>query len=163
MWQELPQNKYIRDKTLSQVQVNPNDSPFWKGIMGGKDDSLIVGLSSLEMEKILDFWEDMWLGGKSLSSQYPALYNIITHKNVRVADVLASTPLNINFRQVLRDDTWEPWLNLVQRLTSIQLNDEPDRFSWNLTSFGVFSVKSLYADLFFGAENCRGGPDSKFY
>jgi hypothetical protein len=36
MWQELIQNKYLNDKTLSQVQVKPTDSPFWKGIMAGR-------------------------------------------------------------------------------------------------------------------------------
>jgi hypothetical protein len=29
---------------------------------------------------------------------------------------------------------------------SVQLNDEPDRFSWNLTSPLIFLVKSLYVD-----------------
>jgi hypothetical protein len=29
---------------------------------------------------------------------------------------------------------------------SVQLTNEPDRFKWRLTTSGVFSVKSLYAD-----------------
>jgi hypothetical protein len=37
VWQELLTNKYLRDQTLSQVQVKHTDSPFWKGIMGVKD------------------------------------------------------------------------------------------------------------------------------
>jgi hypothetical protein len=28
MWQELLHNKYIRDKTLSRVEVKPTNSPF---------------------------------------------------------------------------------------------------------------------------------------
>jgi hypothetical protein len=28
LWQELLHNKYIKDKTLSQVQEKPTDSPF---------------------------------------------------------------------------------------------------------------------------------------
>jgi hypothetical protein len=28
MWQELIHNKYLRDKTLSQVEEKPTDSPF---------------------------------------------------------------------------------------------------------------------------------------
>ena len=31
-------NKYLRNRTLSEVQAKPSDSPFWKGIMGVKDD-----------------------------------------------------------------------------------------------------------------------------
>jgi hypothetical protein len=63
-----------------------------------------------------------------------------------VADVLSFTPLNIGFRRVLRDDKWDYWLNLVQRLMSVKLIDEPDHFKWRLTAYGIFSVKSLYAD-----------------
>ena len=37
MWQEMIQNKYLKDKTLSQVEAKPTDSPFWKGLMRVKD------------------------------------------------------------------------------------------------------------------------------
>jgi hypothetical protein len=36
-----------------------------------------------------------------------------------VADVLAQTPLNISFRRDLREDKWEAWLHLVERLIDI--------------------------------------------
>jgi hypothetical protein len=58
----------------------------------------------------------------------------------------SNAPLNVGFTRFLRDDRWESWLNLVQRLMIIQLNEEPDRFKWNLTEFGIFLVKSLCAD-----------------
>jgi hypothetical protein len=29
---------------------------------------------------------------------------------------------------------------------NIHLNDEPDRFKWHLTTTGLFTVKSMYAD-----------------
>jgi hypothetical protein len=38
VWQELLYNKYLRNKSLSQVTAKPTDSPFWKGLMGVKDD-----------------------------------------------------------------------------------------------------------------------------
>jgi hypothetical protein len=28
----------------------------------------------------------------------------------------------------------------------VNLNDEPDSFKWNLTTIGIFSVKSMYVD-----------------
>ena len=48
MWQELLTNKYLGDKTLSQVQGKPTDSPFWRGLMKVKNDffsrgSFVVG------------------------------------------------------------------------------------------------------------------------
>jgi hypothetical protein len=62
------------------------------------------------------FWEDAWLGITSLANQYPSLYAIVRHKNIRVADVLNQTPSNIAFTSVLRDGRWEGWLHLVERL-----------------------------------------------
>jgi hypothetical protein len=38
VWQELLYNKYLRNKSLSQVTAKPTDSSFWKGLMGVKDD-----------------------------------------------------------------------------------------------------------------------------
>jgi hypothetical protein len=48
MWQELLQNKYIQSKIISQVQVKPTNSSFWKGIMSGSDEffqwgSFVIG------------------------------------------------------------------------------------------------------------------------
>jgi hypothetical protein len=38
MWQQILHNKYLNNKTLSQVEVKPTDSPFWKGLMRVKND-----------------------------------------------------------------------------------------------------------------------------
>jgi hypothetical protein len=40
----------------------------------------------------------------------------------------------------------EQWLHLVERLMNIQIFEEPDSFTWQLTPFGVFTVKSLYEE-----------------
>jgi hypothetical protein len=58
---------------------------------------------------------------------------------------LSDFPL-INW-QVITRDKWDAWLNLVERLLNVNLVDEPDRFSWRVTSSGVFSVKSMHAYL----------------
>jgi hypothetical protein len=38
LWKEHLHNKYIKDKTLSQVQEKPADIPFWKGLMRVKNE-----------------------------------------------------------------------------------------------------------------------------
>ena len=38
LWQKLLHNKYLSQKTLSEVQAKPTDSPFWKGLMRVKND-----------------------------------------------------------------------------------------------------------------------------
>jgi hypothetical protein len=45
VWQELPQNKYLYSKSLSQVQAKPSDSSFWKGLIKVKDIFFIMVLS----------------------------------------------------------------------------------------------------------------------
>ena len=55
MWHELLSNKYLKDKTLSQVQAKPTDSPFWKGLMKVKDDFLNMVLLFLEMAGLFVF------------------------------------------------------------------------------------------------------------
>jgi hypothetical protein len=93
------------------------------------------------------FWEDIWLGKTPLANQYPSLYNIVRHKDVTVAHVLAQTPLNISFRRVLLRNKWTLWLQLCRKLMRINLSDDNDRFVWSLTINGTFTVKSMYEDL----------------
>jgi hypothetical protein len=55
-------------------------------------------------------WISSSILGGCLARQSPLskpLYAIVRHKNVRVADVLNQTPLNIAFTRVLRDGRWE--------------------------------------------------------
>jgi hypothetical protein len=59
MWQLY--NKYIKDKTLSQVQEKPTDSPFWKGLMRVKNDFFNRGSFKVGDGTSVRFWEDIWL------------------------------------------------------------------------------------------------------
>jgi hypothetical protein len=40
----------------------------------------------------------------------------------------------------------ENWLQLVERLMTIQLTDELDSFTWHLTTSAIFSVQFFYAE-----------------
>ena len=33
MWSQILRNKYLQSKSLAQVTIRRNDSPFWKGLM----------------------------------------------------------------------------------------------------------------------------------
>jgi hypothetical protein len=67
-----------------------------------------------------------------------------------VADVLSHNPLNIAFRRNVTSHKWNRWLHLVSRLMEVQLTPDQDSFKWNLTTSGVFSVKSMYLDFLNG-------------
>jgi hypothetical protein len=147
VWQELLKNKYLYNKTLSQVTVQSHDSPFWRGLMKVKDEFFKRGSFVVNNGESARFWEDTWLGNRPLADQYPSLYSIVRNKNVTVAATITTTPLNIGFRRSLTGHRWDRWLHLVQRLMPIHLNSNNDVFKWNLVESGRFSVKSMYLDM----------------
>jgi hypothetical protein len=60
--QEFLQNKYLKNKTLSQLSAKPTDSHFSKGLMAVKDDSFIRGSMKVENGQNTKFWEDTLAG-----------------------------------------------------------------------------------------------------
>ena len=79
--------------------------------------------------------------------QYPALYNIVHHKEVTLATVMQSSPPNMTFRRDLNGIRLDVWNALLGRLTSIHLTPGLDIFHWNLLQNGKFSVDSMYRAL----------------
>ena len=113
-----------------------------------KDDFFKRGSFTLGTGDNVRFWEDVWLGDKPLCKQYPSLYGITQRKQVSVSSVMShAPPPNIGFRRALTGNKWERWLHLVSRLMEVQLSQQPDVFTWGLTTSGEFTVKSLYVDL----------------
>ena len=157
MWAQILRSKYLQTKTLSQVTVRPTDSPFWKGLMKVKQalfnrTKFVIGNGASTR-----FWDDTSLGGTPLAIQYPSLYRIVQRRDVFVASVFQSTPLNIQFQRTLAGNRWEEWLRLVRRLMEVQLSQQPDELRWKLTKSGVFTVKSMYIDVI----NSNSIPTSK--
>ena len=148
VWQELLQNKYLQSKTLAQVEAQPTDSHFWKGLMRVKEDFFSRGSFVVGNGATTRFWEDTWLSNSPLMNQYPLLYNIVQHQHVSVHDVMHNAPpLNVGFRRALVGNKWDMWSPLYLRLMQVTLDDVPDYFKWNLTQTGQFTVKSMYEDL----------------
>jgi hypothetical protein len=61
MWQQLLHNKYLKNKTLSQVEVKPNDSQFWKCLMHVKNDFFNRVFFKMGNGMTVRFWEDVWM------------------------------------------------------------------------------------------------------
>ena len=40
IWQQILRNKYLKSKTLTQVEKKPGDSQFWSGLMSVKQEFL---------------------------------------------------------------------------------------------------------------------------
>jgi hypothetical protein len=60
----VTKNKYLYNKTLSQVTVQPHDSPFWRGLMKVKDEFIKRGSFVANSGEGARFWEDTWLGNR---------------------------------------------------------------------------------------------------
>jgi mannosylglycoprotein endo-beta-mannosidase len=147
-WQMMLRNKYLGSKSLTQVTRRIGDSQFWSGLMEVKDLFLAKGRFKVNSGRQTRFWEDVWLGNDALMRSYPTLYNITRRKNVTVADVLNSVPLNMSFRRALVGGNLECWLRLVESIIPVQLNENNDVFVWNSNGKGgKFTVKAMYNEL----------------
>ena len=82
----------------------------------------------------------MVLSLMDMAYKFPSLYYVVSNKQMMVADVFASSPINLSFRRNLVGNNRELWFQLVERLMLVQLTNEPDQFIWKLTPSGVFSV-----------------------
>jgi len=78
--------------------------------------------------------------------KYPTLYSIVRKKNVTVAQVLSTTPLNISFRLAIVGSNLTYWLEQVGSGVLFQFTELEDEFVWTLNK-GSFSVSSLFEDL----------------
>jgi hypothetical protein len=91
------------------------------------------------------FWEDLRLGGEPLNVKYPTLYSLVKRKNMSMAQVLSTTPLNVSFRRALIGVNWDNWLSLVGNVLEVNLNNIRDFFRW--TASKKFAVRDLYNDM----------------
>jgi len=105
------------------VAAKPHDSHFWRGLTKIKDEVLAKGSFDIKDKAKTRFWDDTWVGDKSLKDRYTALYNIMREPHTTVSKVMATSPLNISFRRALIDNKLLEWLNLVARISSVGLVD----------------------------------------
>ena len=71
------------------------DSHFWVGLMKVKQTFLNYGSFQLNDGNQIGFWDDKWLGNRTVREQYPALFNIVRKKHTTVASVFDRVPLNL--------------------------------------------------------------------
>jgi hypothetical protein len=103
-------NKYLRAKSLTQVEAKPYDSHFCRGLMHIKDEVLSLGSFVIKDGTNVRFWDDTWIRDKPLKIQYPNLYNIAREPHATIAKIMATSPLNVSFRRALVDNNLKNWL-----------------------------------------------------
>ncbi|GKE40152.1 RNA-directed DNA polymerase, eukaryota, reverse transcriptase zinc-binding domain protein, partial [Tanacetum coccineum] len=90
------------------------------------------------------FWEDLWIGEKTLRIQYPRLYSLKLHKDISVAKKLGHPSLVFSLRRQPRGGAEEEqFYTLLSRTKATMLLQMTDRWVWSLSSSGDFLVKSV--------------------
>ena len=144
IWQSLLRKKYLKNETTAQVQKKLGDSHFWAGLMKVEDTFLNYGSFQLNDGNQIRFWADKWIGNHIFREQYPALFNIVWKKQVKVASVFDCVPFNVSFRRTLTGHNLALWHDLVARISDVHLNNNVDIFRWNLNQSDMFTVSSMY-------------------
>ena len=155
MWQQLLKNKYLGDKSLTQISRRPGDSHFWSGLMAIKDQFLRWGHFQVRDGQATRFWKDKWLTSRSLSERFPNLFNVVRNKSALVAQVCLDTNLNLSFRRTITGIKLVEWQNLLYLLSSVSLNPSSDKFVWDGHKNGIFLVQSMYHLLMYNPSNNR--------
>ena len=142
MWQQLLKNKYLGEKSLSQISRRQGDSQFWSGLMNIKDQFLRGGHFKVRNGQATRFWKDKWVTSRPLSEQFPNLFNIVRNKSALVAYVFSDTNLNLSFRRTIMGIKLVEWHNMLNLLTEVTLSLSRDKFVWTIIRM-EFSLSNL--------------------
>ncbi|KAG8042976.1 hypothetical protein GUJ93_ZPchr2170g33344 [Zizania palustris] len=93
--------KYVKNKTLAQMDSKNGDSQFWRFLMKIKPLYRKFCVLKIGNGKKTSFWLDSWIGARPLAHKYPDLFYIALNKNVTVAEVLDSDFARLKFRRDL--------------------------------------------------------------
>jgi hypothetical protein len=140
-WRQLLKNKYLEDKSLTQISRRPDDSHFWSGLMIIKDQFLRWGHFQVRNGHATRFWNDT---SRPLSEQFSNLFNIVRNKSALVVDIFSDTNFNLSFCRTIRGIKMVEWHNLLNLLTTVTLNPARDNFVWDGHKNEIFSVQSMY-------------------
>ena len=96
------------------------------------------------MGKKVRLWENNWLGTSSLAIQFWPLYRIVNEKDKTIDELWDGTNLKCYFRRNVSENLYNSWLEIMELLSTIQLNEEEDEMVWQFTSNGMYSSQCLY-------------------
>jgi hypothetical protein len=105
------------------------------------------------------FWLDSWLGGKSLSIQFLALYSQVQNPNLIVADCRSKIGWQIRNRHITSIQAEFELTRLLNLLENVELNDNADKRFMRFGPTKQFSVKGCYFALNFGGTTCLGNNE----
>jgi hypothetical protein len=103
------------------------------------------------------FWEDRWLGGRSISDIAPHLYACIPKRRRRIRTI-ADGLLSHSWAHDIHDTIGIPeigeYLLLWRQLEPVELSNQADTLTWKWNDSGTYSAKSCYNAMFQGSTLC---------
>src|SRR5437016_2709890 len=111
--------KYLKDRTITQVEHMPGDSQFCTGLMKVKQEFFSLGRFNLGDGLQVRFWEDTWIGTRPFKELYQGVYNIVRKKSAIVKTMLYARPLNVSFRRSLVGANLIAWNSIVARVMNV--------------------------------------------
>lgn len=136
-------NTTHRGLTFSAVVTNA--SPFWKGILWASRATSMGYQWPVGDGKSVRFWVDHWFGSSSLAIQFFDIHTIYNEQNAAIRDAWDGTQLKITFRRGFSNKMMQQWEDLVQVVSGLILNTEPDQMVWKLHNSGIYNAQSFHA------------------
>jgi hypothetical protein len=102
------------------------------------------------------FWLDSWVGSKPLSTQFPALFSLVQHTNVIVAESFSKNGWQLRFYHFTSQRAERELAELLNLIGEITLNEEPDVRSMRFGPYKSFSVKACYFAMNYGGVTVLG-------
>jgi hypothetical protein len=150
---ELLRKKYLGEKSIYSYKKK-SGSQFWKGVLSTRDEAARGLIYIVGDGKKARFWLDVWLGNCALSISFPNLFDICNQKEWSVFKTLHNGNVNLTFRRNFDAVHSQEWQDLSEMLEGMELTNVPDSIRWCLDKKGVYTIKSLYNEIFFpGFEN----------
>ena len=104
--------------------------------------SMIIGNGQTAL-----FWEDRWIGGKSVSEIAPKLYACIAKRRRKLQSVTDGLHAHAWTRDIhgnLGVHEIEQYLLLWRTIEHTTLSDEPDQLIWKWSASSTYSARSCY-------------------
>ena len=102
---------------------------FWNDLQSIKAVFALGAKFSIGDGRSARFWTDLWIGTRPLWEEFRALYDIVVDAGMSMADVLRSTPPEIQFKRELLGQEQASLQSLRQLIARVDLSDQPDSVS----------------------------------
>jgi len=138
LWQEIVQEKYVKQNTIAQLKTKPKNSPVWNDLLKVRDWYLKGRVTIIGNGKKIDFWSDSWCDNIPLKERFPNLFPVCREQNCTV-NFMASRSRRLSFRRWLDEANQDSLRKLKDLMNVFAVTDEDDKPKWIWNKSGGLS------------------------